>query len=124
MVERSVEQERRFADQVEAWLAARSHPDRSVVWYRRWARTRSVVASDATHLGILMSGLDVHEFAGIKRPGGSLHWAQVKRENTDTVYLELHPYDHDLAVLPFVWASLPELSVDEAALRAWLWVHS
>lgn len=52
--------------------------DPPVMWYPGWYVKGGVKVQDADHLVALTTAMDDHEFAGIKRLGGTGPWAQAK----------------------------------------------
>lgn len=122
--ERSTREEKGFAAEVEVWLRGQTLPEGCVLWYPHWDRSSLVEVTSAVHLAHLTAGLEVGDWGGISRPTEDGRWAQVVCEQDGSKYLELHPYRHNRALLPFVWDSYADLSAGVAADRTWRWLQT
>jgi hypothetical protein len=114
--------ESQFAADVAAWLREQSKAGDAVFWLLHWSQSSPVAVTGSSHLASLIATLEHGEFAGIETEGNG-RWAQVACTQQATRFLELHPYAHDPRRWPFVWDELPDLTVGEAAVRAWGWLR-
>jgi hypothetical protein len=122
--ERSTREEKGFAAEVEVWLRGQTLPQGCVLWYPRWVDSYAAEIAGGSQLALMIAGLDIGEFGGICRTIGDGRWAQVVCEQDGSKYLELHPYRHNRALLPFVWDSYADLTAGVAADRTWRWMQT
>jgi len=119
----STRQERRFFREVEAWLQEYSLPDGVVLWLPHWSLQNCVEVEDIAHLHRLIAAVEIGDWGGIRKSGDG-RWAQAKVMPDRSTLLELHPYAHNRASLPFIWDAFPDLSAGQAASRAWRWLQA